>query len=100
MAERAERGQTPAQVVRHQLALRGRQQLELQGIVSVESFDESLMVLHTDAGVLVVRGEGMQIMALDVEAGTMGINGTIHSLEYAQESPARKARGFLSRLVR
>lgn len=96
----AERGQAPAQVVRHQLVLKGRQQLELQGIVSVESFDDGQMVLHTDAGVLVVRGEGMQIVSLDVEQGTMGVAGTVHSLEYAQESPGRRARGFLSRLVR
>ena len=96
----AERGQAPGQVVRHQLTLKGRQQLELQGIVSVESFDDDQMILHTDAGVLVVRGEGMQIMALDVEQGTMGIAGRVHSLEYMQESPARRARGFLSRLMR
>lgn len=100
MAERAERGQAPAQGVRHQLSLRGRQHLELQGILSVESFDEDQMILHTDAGVLVVRGEGMQILALNVEEGTMGVAGTVHSLEYAQESPARRARGFLGRLVR
>ncbi|MEW6046857.1 MAG: sporulation protein YabP [Bacillota bacterium] len=96
----AETRQAPAQVVRHQVTLKGRQQLDLQGVLSVQSFDEDEMILQTDAGVLVVRGEGMQILALNVEEGTMGVSGLVHSLEYAQESAGRRARGFLGRLMR
>ncbi|MBE3599534.1 MAG: sporulation protein YabP [Limnochordaceae bacterium] len=95
----AERGEQPGQV-RHQLLLKGRQQLELQGVLSVDSFDEQVMTLQTDAGTLIIRGEGMQIHALDVDQGTMAVTGLVHSLEYAQEAAKRRVRGILRRLTR
>lgn len=95
----AERGEAPAQV-RHQLTLKGRQHLELQGVQSVESFDEHTMLLITDAGLLEIRGEGMEIRALNVDGGTMTVAGLVHSLQYAQDAAKRRVRGFLGRLAR
>lgn len=85
---------------RHQLLLRGRRQLEVQGVQNVQSFDATVMQLETDGGMLRVRGEDMHVLALDVENGTMTVEGFIHSLEYAPEGASRRARGWLSRLLR
>lgn len=91
---------SPTQASRHQFLLKSRRQLDVQGVVSVISFDEGVMVLETDAGPLVIRGEGMHVLALDVQSGTMTVEGLIHSMEYAAQAPGRRARGLLSRLTR
>lgn len=85
---------------RHQLALKARRELSVAGVQNVHSFDAGMMVLETDAGVLVVKGEDLHVLALDVENGTLSVEGLVHSLEYAGQTPARRARGLLSRLVR
>ncbi len=85
---------------RHQLLLKGRRQLEVQGVRNVQSFDPTSMQLETDAGVLWVRGEELHVLALDVENGRMAVEGFIHSLQYAPEGAGRRARSLLGRLLR
>ena len=40
----------------HQLALKGRESLSVDGVLNVESFDEHEILLETEEGMLVVRG--------------------------------------------
>lgn len=93
-------GQAESPGSRHQLSLKARRTLDVQGVVSVHSFDEGLMVLETDEGALVVKGEQMHVLALDVEHGTLTVEGVIHSLEYGGQTAGRRARGWLRRLAR
>ncbi|HEY8486616.1 MAG TPA: YabP/YqfC family sporulation protein [Limnochordales bacterium] len=91
---------TPGAPSRHQLALKGRRVLDVQGVVSVHSFEEALMVLETQEGTLVVKGEQMHVLALDVEHGTLTVEGLVNSLEYGAQAPGRRARSWLRRLIR
>lgn len=85
---------------RHQLALKGRESLNVDGVVNVESFDEKEIVLETDEGVLLVRGEELHIKELNLDTGSLAVDGFITSLEYAEDKLAKKAGGFLSRVFK
>ena len=85
---------------RHQLTLRNRERLSLDGVTNVESFDQEEIVLETDAGQLVVKGEGLHIREFNVEATTLELVGKVRSMEYAEPSAAQKGKGLLSRLFR
>ena len=76
--------QTPSRVSarRHQLTLKARENLTMEGVVSVESFDENEVLLETDEGAMIVRGEGLQIKELNLETGTLGVDGLVRTLEY------------------
>ena len=93
-------GQAEPAGSRHHVSLKARRTLEVQGVVAVHSFDDAVMMLETDEGPLVVKGEQMQVMALDVEHGKLTVEGLIHSLEYAAQTAGRRARGWLRRLSR
>ncbi|MBE3577883.1 MAG: sporulation protein YabP [Limnochordales bacterium] len=86
--------------VRHQIVLRNRESLALEGVTNVESFDEEEVVLETVEGLLVIRGEGLHIKEFNVEKATLSMDGLVRSLEYASQQGQEKARGFLSRLFR
>lgn len=92
--------QRPSARRRHQLTLRARKELNLDGVVRVESFDEREVVLETDDGAMVVRGEGLYIKELNLETGTMRVDGLVHTLEYTGETLGQKSRGFLAKLFR
>ena len=77
----------------HQLQLDGRARLHMTGVVEVESFDETTIVLTTTKGVLIVRGEGLHLQRLD--GGEVLVDGTIDSLSYEDAQPAGS---FLARL--
>ena len=79
----------------HELRLKGRRELNLTGVKEVESFDETVIVLHTHGGMLIVRGEGLHLRGLTPDSGQVSIDGEIHSLNYEEE---RQNVGFLRRL--
>ncbi|NLN28351.1 MAG: sporulation protein YabP [Firmicutes bacterium] len=85
---------------RHNLALKDREHLTIEGVINVERFDRDEILLETDRGVLLVRGEDLQIKELAVEGSGMVVTGLVHSLEYQAERLARQTKGFIGRLFK
>ena len=81
----------------HELRMDNRARLSISGVKEVESFDESVVVLKTVRGLLVIRGEGLQLQALSIDGGQVSVHGSIDSLTYEEE---QKTAGFFKRLFR
>lgn len=79
----------------HKLSLDNRGKLLVSGVEDVESFDEQAIVLITVRGVLIVRGTGLHLQSLDLQGGSVTVEGVIDSLVYEQ---ARQSEGLLRRL--
>ena len=82
----------------HRLHLENRRRLTLSGVASVESFDESSILLTTSQGALVIRGSDLHIEKLSLDGGDLLVEGTVDSLTYEEEDP--RGGSFLSRLFR
>ena len=80
----------------HKLTLDGRNRLVLTGVTEVESFDESMIVLHTTRGTLVIRGSGLHLQLLSLDGGQVHVDGTVDSM--TSEDETREAGGFFARL--
>lgn len=74
--------------------------MTVEGVVHVDSFDDEEVVVETDAGVLIVRGEQLHMKELNLESGTLHLTGTVDGLQYAAEGFARKGKGFLGKLLK
>ena len=59
----------------HQLSLTERSCLTMTGVTEVVSFDETMVVLHTSQGVLVVQGEQLRLKNLSPEGGKVEVDG-------------------------
>lgn len=79
----------------HELRLENRQKLTVSNVQEVESFDENTIALLTGQGLLIIRGESLQLKALSIDGGQVSVLGIVHSLDY--EEP-RKVGGFFKRL--
>ena len=79
----------------HKLELIGRASLGVTGVEDVESFDETEIVMNTSQGDLIVRGSGLHIGKINLDAGEIKVEGVINDLSYEEASPAG---GFFSRL--
>ena len=80
----------------HQLQLDSRARLHMTGVIEVESFDESTIVLTTTRGTLIVRGEGLHLQLLRLDGGEVLVDGTVDALTYEDSQPAGGAAGLLS----
>lgn len=80
------------------ILLENRQKLLVSGVIDVESFNEQYVIVHTDLGVLAIKGEGLHISRLNLDNGELNVEGDITSIEYS-ESEGSKG-GFFSRLFK
>ena len=67
----------------------------MTGVIEVESFDETTIVLTTTRGTLIVRGENLHLQLLRLDGGEVLVDGTVDSLSYEDAAPAG---GFFGRL--
>ena len=66
----------------HNIILEERGKLSVSGVVDVQSFDEEQVLLETVRGMLLVRGQGLHIERLQLEAGELLVHGEASLLEY------------------
>jgi sporulation protein YabP len=82
----------------HNLILEGRRRLSVSGVEDVESFDEREVVLSTFSGMLIVKGEDLQIEKLSLDGGELVLEGEVESMTY--EARQREKGGFWARLFK
>lgn len=83
----------------HKVVITERESLTIDGVTNVESFDEGEVVLETTAGLLYVRGRDLHINQLNLEDGSLEIEGYVDSLDYTDEGTGRR-RGFWGRILK
>ena len=56
---------------RHQLTLVDREEMTVEGVMSLGSADEVEIVMETERGLLAIKGEGLNIQQLNLEKGNI-----------------------------
>jgi sporulation protein YabP len=85
----------------HNLILENRERLSVTGVIDVESFNDECVVVDTELGVLVVKGDDLHISKLNLDSSELNIEGDIISCEYSDsEGGKSKGFGFLSRMFK
>lgn len=83
---------------RHQITLIDREELTVEGVSNLGSFDEREITMETEQGMLEIKGEGLNIKQLNLEKGTIVVDGSIKSIIYDDVSKQKK--GLLERLLK
>ncbi len=66
----------------HNIILEGREKLSISGVLDVQSFDDEQVLLETVRGMVLVRGQGLHVERLQLEAGELIVEGEIGLIEY------------------
>jgi len=61
----------------HSLMLENRQNGRITGVKDIKSFDEKEILLFTQAGKLVIKGEQLHVKQLDLEKGEVDLEGKV-----------------------
>ena len=67
------------------LTVNERNRLMMDGVINVESFDESYVSLNTEDGTVVIEGQGLKIESLSREGGEIEIVGKIIGVYYSEQ---------------
>lgn len=77
------------------LILENREKLTITGVIDVLSFDDQIVIVETQLGMLTVKGEDLRINKLSIDSLEVIIEGEIFSLGYSNEDIGRKNSGSL-----
>lgn len=77
------------------LVLSDRGHLDLHGVSDVISFDDTGALIKTADGVLAVDGEGLHVITLDVNGGSISFEGRINGLFFSDSSHKGKGKRSL-----
>lgn len=84
----------------HNLSLYNRSRLQAEGVRQVISYDDHNIVLVTDLGTLVIKGENLSVNHLDLVKGDLVIEGKLVSLVYSDSTETRSGKGLLQRVFK
>ena len=56
---------------RHQIILTDREEMQVEGVVNLGSFDEQQIVMETEQGSLLVKGQELNIKQLNLDKGSI-----------------------------
>lgn len=72
------------------LVLENREKLSISGVNDVLSFDDQIVILETQLGLLTVKGENLRINKLSIDSEEVIIEGEINNLSYSEKDIERK----------
>ncbi len=86
--------------VMQNIVLENREKLNITGINDILSFDDQVVILSTDLGMLTIKGTELKINKLNIDENEVRIEGNIISLNYSQENFEKRSENFLSKIFK
>lgn len=85
----------------HKIMLTNRRTCTINGVNDVLSFDIHEVLLETEQGMLMIKGDELHVNRLSLDKGEVDVDGKIDSLTYSESTGyGKKGESFLSRLLK
>ncbi len=85
----------------HKVLLSNRKTGNFSGVIDVLSFDVGEILLETEQGMLLIKGNDLHVNRLSLEKGEIDVAGRIDSLNYSEvNNYAKSAESFFGRLFK
>lgn len=95
-----ERKTTISTSVIQNLILENRGKLSISGVLDVLSFDDQVVMVETELGLLTVKGENLRINKLSIDTSEVMVEGTISLLSYSNKESEKEKISFMSKIFK
>lgn len=83
------------------LYIENRHKISITGVLEVISFNDESVIIDTELGILIIRGDNLKINKLNVESSELSIEGDFYCCEYDDKDSGRsKGSGFFARMFK
>ena len=82
------------------LILENREKLSISGVVDVLSFDDQVVMIETELGLLTVKGENIKINKLSIDTSEVIVEGDISYLAYSENNQEKTGGSLLSKIFK
>ena len=85
----------------HKVTMTNRRRCTVSGVSDVLSFDIHEILLETEQGMLMIKGDDLHVNRLTLEKGEVDVDGRIDSFTYSDAGGSgHKGESFLTKLFR
>lgn len=82
------------------LILENRGKLSISGVLDVLSFDDQVVIVETELGLLTIKGENIRINKLSIDTSEVIIEGEISYLAYSDKDVEKGKGSFISKIFK
>ena len=72
----------------------------MSGVRDVLSFDDQLVIMETELGLLTIKGDNLKINKLSIDTGDVIVEGEISNLGYSDHSKKNQEGGLFSKIFK
>ena len=84
----------------HIINITERKSIVITGVKKIESFSNEEFLLDTSLGLILLKGENLEIIKLDTLAGNVSIKGRVDYLQFIDDNQNNKEPGFLTKIFK
>ena len=82
------------------LILENRGKLSISGVLDVLSFDDQVVMIETELGLLTVKGQNLRINKLSIDTSEVIVEGEISYLAYSEATQNKSSGGLLGKIFK
>ena len=82
------------------LILENRGKLSISGILDVLSFDDQVIMVETELGLLTIKGENLRITKLSIDTSEVIVEGNISYLAYSNKEVEKNKGSIISKIFK
>lgn len=82
------------------LILENRKKLSVSGVNDVLSFDDEIVIIETELGLLTVKGDNLKINKLSIDTSEVIVEGEISYLAYSDKDIENSRGNFISKIFK
>lgn len=82
------------------LILENRNKLSISGVKDVLSFDDQVVIMETELGLLTVKGDNLKINKLSIDTSEVIVEGEINNLGYSEHNKKEQDGGLFGKIFK
>lgn len=82
------------------LILENREKLSVSGVLDVLSFDDQVVMIETELGLLTVKGENLRINKLSIDTSEVIVEGNIGYMSYSEKNQEKTKGSLMSKIFK
>lgn len=82
------------------LILENRSKLSVSGVLDVLSFDDQIIIIETELGLLTVKGDNLRVNKLSIDTSEVIVEGEVNSISYSSKDLDKKNESFLGKIFK
>ncbi len=82
------------------IIIENREKMTISGVTDILSFDDQIIIVETNLGLLTIKGENLKINKLNIDTNEFSLNGKFISTSYSEGGSENRQSSFLGKIFK